>query len=300
MLEKYREEQKMACQILENEIHNKKLSHAYIIETDKNRDAKDFAFCMVTDIFGNKDLYNKIKNNNYPDFTYLETYDLHYKKEEVTEMVKKFEKKPILGKYKICLIKDANKLNENLSNSILKFIEEPEKGVIIILLVENKYQLLETIVSRCQVISLCNNNKYERTLENFYYLNNLYFTSVEQIYEEVDTIMKFCVCIEKYGKDAILYEDKYFKKVFSSKEDYYRAFEIMALLYYQVLNIHNENEMIYLYKYEDIINKMVELNSPEKIIVKLELVVDAKMKLLDNVNLSLLLDDLIIKLGDAK
>ena len=223
MLEKHEKKQKVAYQIIKNEIDNNKLSHAYIIESNRCADTNDFIYCMLADILDKPELYEVIKNNNYPDVKFMQTLDLQFKKNEILELQKEFKTKPLYGKYKIYVIKEANKLGENLSNIMLKFIEEPEEGVIAFFVVDNEHQLLDTIVSRCQVIPLNSNNTYEKTFENFYILNCIPYNSIEEIYTQIDTLVKFCICIEKYKHEAIIYENKYFTSLFTNKGEYYRG-----------------------------------------------------------------------------
>ena len=54
---------------------------------------------------------------------------------------------------------DSSKLSVKNENAILKFLEEPLKNAIIIVLCENKYNLLDTIRNRCYCLSL---EKYTR------------------------------------------------------------------------------------------------------------------------------------------
>ena len=86
------------------------------------------------------DVEKLVETNNYPDLKIIETNNLQYKKEEIKNLQKEFKTKPIYGKYKIYIIKECEKLTENISNTILKFLEEPEEGIIAILMVENEYQ----------------------------------------------------------------------------------------------------------------------------------------------------------------
>ena len=53
---------------------------------------------------------------------------------------------------KFYIIKEADKININSENRILKFIEEPLPGVYGFLVCSDSKQLLKTIISRCQKI----------------------------------------------------------------------------------------------------------------------------------------------------
>jgi DNA polymerase-3 subunit delta' len=61
--------------------------------------------------------------------------------------------KPMVGKKRIFIIPDAEKVREDASNSILKILEEPPSFTHIILLTDNPYLILPTIKSRCQVLT---------------------------------------------------------------------------------------------------------------------------------------------------
>jgi DNA polymerase-3 subunit delta' len=56
------------------------------------------------------------------------------------------------GGKKVFLISNAETMNAEASNSILKTLEEPSSDALFILTVSQKEQLLETIVSRCQLV----------------------------------------------------------------------------------------------------------------------------------------------------
>ena len=59
---------------------------------------------------------------------------------------------------RVYIINHAESMNEYAANSLLKFLEEPAPNIVAILLADNQYQILDTIVSRCQVISLINSH----------------------------------------------------------------------------------------------------------------------------------------------
>ena len=58
----------------------------------------------------------------------------------------------------------AEKMNTMCANKLLKLIEEPAKKTVIILVVEDEEQLINTIRSRCQVVHL--NPLSEETIKN--------------------------------------------------------------------------------------------------------------------------------------
>ena len=62
--------------------------------------------------------------------------------------------KPYKGPYKIYIIDEAQKLNVQAQNALLKTIEEPPSYAVILLLTTNAQSFLPTILSRCVTLSL--------------------------------------------------------------------------------------------------------------------------------------------------
>ena len=62
--------------------------------------------------------------------------------------------KPYKGPYKIYIVDEAEKLNVQAQNALLKTIEEPPAYAVIILLTTNSESFLPTILSRCVTLHL--------------------------------------------------------------------------------------------------------------------------------------------------
>src|SRR5262249_10530757 len=73
--------------------------------------------------------------------------------EQMREMSAEAQFKPFEGKRRIMIVDDADRLNIRAANSILKALEEPPETTLIILVTSRPYALLDTIRSRCQVLS---------------------------------------------------------------------------------------------------------------------------------------------------
>ncbi|MCE2613604.1 DNA polymerase III subunit delta' [Flavobacteriaceae bacterium D16] len=72
--------------------------------------------------------------------------------DEAQDIVKKLSLKSYEGGYKVMLVWMAEKMNISASNKLLKLIEEPPDKTVIILIVEDEEQVMQTIRSRCQVL----------------------------------------------------------------------------------------------------------------------------------------------------
>ncbi len=74
--------------------------------------------------------------------------------DEAEAIVKKLALKAYEGSYKILIIWMAEKLNIAASNKLLKLVEEPPDKTILLLITEDEDQIINTILSRCQVVKL--------------------------------------------------------------------------------------------------------------------------------------------------
>lgn len=96
-----------------------------------------------------------LSNNNHPDIFYLENDDKTSGKsknitiEQVRELMSFTALSPHYSQYKIVLVPDANLLNLNSANALLKILEEPPQSVLFFLISYNIAKLLPTIKSRC-------------------------------------------------------------------------------------------------------------------------------------------------------
>ena len=149
-------------------IKNKKMSHAYLIETKGFIDYDLVIKKLIKIILSldkteeeKENICNLVDNNNYPDLKYIYPDGAYIKKEQLLQLESQYMKKSMLNNKLIYVIDGAEKLHQSSANTILKFLEEPPEDIVAILVTENKYTVLETIVSRCQCLSLINNNVEE-------------------------------------------------------------------------------------------------------------------------------------------
>ena len=103
----------------------------------------------------------------YPDIKLIEPDGNNIKKGQLLDLQKEFSNKSLSNTKRVYLIKNAEKLNPASANTILKFLEEPEDNIIAILLTDSRYHVLETILSRCQVLSLKNDSFDIELTDNF-------------------------------------------------------------------------------------------------------------------------------------
>lgn len=100
-----------------------------------------------------------VDSDSYPDLYIIEPDGREIKKTQLLGLQREFQNKSLLENKRIYILKEADKLNESAANTILKFLEEPADDIVAILVTTNRYKMLETILSRCQVLSIQSKNK---------------------------------------------------------------------------------------------------------------------------------------------
>lgn len=297
--------QAIAYKILMNGVNNNKCSHAYLINTNGYNKGFDFAkaFAKVLLCPNSSDNCScaecvSVDNNVCPDLKIINCDGLWIKKEQMDDLQAEFSMKSVSSNRKVYIINGAHNLNAAASNSILKFLEEPEEGIVAILVTDNIYNVLGTIVSRCQVINLNNNETYtDNMLSNV--ANKLYDESVKidefinnsESSSKILNVINFIKYLNDNRLDTILYIDEVWNKLIQ-KEDYLFAFDIILMFYNDVISYKLNNKII-LIDYRDDIEKFSSYDL-SYIMKCINLIIELKNRIYSNVNIGLLMDKLII------
>ena len=308
MLDDFISDQAIAYKIFKNSISKNKLSHAYLINTNGYHKGFDFAkafakylLCPNNETGSHEcSVCHLIDNNSYSEFKVIEADGLWIKKEQTDELQEMFSMKSLSG-HKVYIINGVENLNISASNSILKFLEEPEEGIVAILITDNIYKVLGTIVSRCQVINL--NNVQVKSDDMLLNVGNQLYNDSDKINEFVNDsesiskighVIDFIEYLYSNKLDTLVYINKYWNDFFKGKDDYLFAFNIMIMFYSDVINYKMGNDII-LSEFKSNIEKFSELdyNIINKI---LNLIMEVREDLYSNVNLNLLMDKFIIKM----
>ena len=73
--------------------------------------------------------------------------------DETSEINKTLALKSFYGGFKVMIFWNADKMNTAAANKLLKLIEEPPEQTVLILITEKIELLLDTVISRCQVLN---------------------------------------------------------------------------------------------------------------------------------------------------
>ena len=94
----------------------------------------------------------KIDRLVHPDVLLIEPEGQTLKVDQVRQLPKDLVYRPYEGRRRVCILGAADRMAPNMSNILLKTLEEPPLHTVIILLANNPRLLLPTIISRCQPI----------------------------------------------------------------------------------------------------------------------------------------------------
>lgn len=150
---------------LKNAIEQQKVSHAYILCGEKYSGKKFiagvFAQALLCESEGERPCgkchsCSQALSRNNPDIIYV----THEKPniigvDDIREQVNgDINIRPYAGAKKIYIIDEAEKMNQQAQNAILKTFEEPPEYAVIILLATNSEVLLPTILSRAVMLNM--------------------------------------------------------------------------------------------------------------------------------------------------
>jgi len=93
-------------------------------------------------------------SGNHPDIDVLSTEKVGISIEEVRNLVLSSQLGGSMGRYRIMIIEDADRMAERSSNVLLKALEEPPAGTVWILCAPSEADMLPTIRSRVRRITL--------------------------------------------------------------------------------------------------------------------------------------------------
>lgn len=153
-------------------------SHAYLFNVNSLSNAlpyiKSFAKRVICGQYNDNclidcDICYKIDNDEFDDLYIVNPDTIGINTIEIEKLLHYMSTKSTRNNGKrVYIIYGMERLSRDISNKILKFLEEPEDNIYALLMTENYEQILPTITSRCQVINLVFDSDFfdEITLTN--------------------------------------------------------------------------------------------------------------------------------------
>lgn len=138
------------------------LPHAVIIEGDEGLGKKTLAKFYAKALLCTEDKKpclvckscHLAEVGSHPDFQIIKPDGATIKVEQIRALKNEAYLTPLLANGRVFVIENANLMNDNAQNALLKILEEPPSGVFFILLTKSAALLLETVRSRCVCFNL--------------------------------------------------------------------------------------------------------------------------------------------------
>lgn len=309
MLDEFVLDQKIVTTILKNAVEKDRYSHAYLFETNGYKNANTVALAFAKYLScpnhysNNKKCVNctqckLIDQNAFSEIKIIEPDGLWIKKEQLDSLQAEFMQTAVQSQYRIYIIHNAEKMNASASNSILKFLEEPAPNIIAILITDNMYQLLDTIVSRCQIISFAKNDEtkngmIEKIADSVYVPSTLDKSTLDKY---IETVIHFVEYYESKKENTLLNTQNLWHNLIDDRDKALMAFEMMLLLYKDVLNVKMNRKVECYAEIISSLKSISEKNSIRNLIAKINKIHSTKEKIKLNMNQNLLIDEFILEM----
>ena len=139
---------------IEQSWRNGQLAHAWLLQGAPHGAALRFAERLLNLVFEN---HPQVATRSHPDIVWLEP---HSKSRQILidqirdDLIRPLSQTSFAGGWKAGVILSADRMNDQSANALLKTLEEPPAKSILLLITDEPQSLLPTISSRCQRISL--------------------------------------------------------------------------------------------------------------------------------------------------
>jgi DNA polymerase-3 subunit delta' len=136
------------------------MTHAWLITGPPGSGRSNLAYAFAAALLspgtpeGDLAAARQVDARTHPDLSVLTTEGVIIKMESVKEAVARSQYSPSVGRYRVVVVEDADRMVERTSNVLLKALEEPPERTVWILCAPSEADLLPTIRSRVRTVRL--------------------------------------------------------------------------------------------------------------------------------------------------
>ncbi|MCT2534280.1 DNA polymerase III subunit delta' [Aquibacillus koreensis] len=316
--------QPLVSKMLTNSISKDRVSHAYLFHGSKGTGKLAIALLLAKSIFcKNKELgepcnkckdCQRIETGNHPDVHKIIPDGKSIKKDQILHLQKEFTYTGLESNQKVYIIVDADKMTNNASNRLLKFLEEPSKMATAMLLTENSQSILQTIRSRCQIMSLqpFNPSLVQEKLQEkglsganaklmAALTNNIYaamkLSEDEWFANARKLVVQLVEVLQAKPEESMLFIHNHWMPHFKERDQLHQGLDLLILWFKDMIYKHIENEDAIIY-----VNHMDKLEqfsmhwSRQHAIGHLYKIMEAKRKIDQNVHPALVMEQLTLQI----
>lgn len=312
---------------IQNAITSNKVSHAYIINGERNAGkefiARIFAMTLQCEK-GGTDPCNECHSckqalsHNHPDIVYIS----HEKPntigvEDIRGQINNdIGIKPYSSPRKIYIMNEGEKMTPQAQNALLKTLEEPPEYAVILILTDNVEALLPTIISRCVVLNMkpvsdklvkkylmeeLGVPDYKANICVAFARGNIGKAKLLASSEEFEKVKDEAITLVKYINDMEINEIvKAIKKIMEYKLDVNDYLDILTVWYRDVLLFKATKDMNSLVFKQEIqqIRRVADRSTYEGIENIVSALQQAKRRLEANVNFDLTMELMLLTIKE--
>ncbi|MGG3560820.1 DNA polymerase III subunit delta' [Neobacillus rhizosphaerae] len=320
--------QPTVLKMLKNSLVKNRVAHAYLFEGMRGTGKREIGLLLTKSLYceaiidGYKPCEScnncrRINNGNHPDVHIVEPDGLSIKVDQIRSLQAEFAKKGVESLKKVYLISHADKMSVSASNSLLKFLEEPNPGTVAFLLTEQMQQILPTILSRCQILAfqpLSPQVMVKKLVENgvkptmapllAQLTNNLEEAlklNVDEWFAQAQKIvLKLYEVLKKNQLEAMVTLQGDWFLHFKEKEQINRGLDLLLLIFKDLLYIQlDKQEQIVFIEENERLKQFALQSSGRRISDQMSAILEAKRKLQANMNPQLMMEQLVLKLQEG-
>lgn len=298
-----------AYKIINQDAVSDRIAHSYMVISEDKETSDNFISCMLQTIYckshnacGICAECTRLEHDNNPNIYKLKK-DSAIKVDDIKELIADTSITAVENNYKTYVIYNAESMNEASQNKLLKTIEEPPFGVIIILAVKSEASMLQTIKSRTKKI-------YLNVWDNATIAKEL--TKIGINSENIELAVKFSK--GNFTDAKSLATDKNFQSAYKNMIDLLTGYTSTTLINKYIKYLGNDKEEFSYYlaiiegiisgTMEDIINNIPNPLASSYNIATLanltDLIIDTTKRLNSNCNIQSVATNFLLKLAEIK